>query len=224
MKAVWMTSLTVLWALFCPAAAQDAKIDWAAHYPLKVGNTWTYLATDLKSPQPKADPKRTIIEVEREEKFAYKESKDGKEIDKSLPGFLLKKTNGDKVQRDHVYVSEQGVFQAKVAGREITPPLLLVKFGLKFAGEKWNWDSTSGTTAVRGTCTVRSESVVVPFRKEGLTALVVLFTNNRTGDDRYEVETWYVHGVGMVKQRVRSKNHETLLELEKFERKGPGTK
>ncbi|MBI3822538.1 MAG: hypothetical protein HY289_07650 [Planctomycetes bacterium] len=217
MKTIATASIALLITWITPGASQESAAD--PFYPVKVGNVWTYRATDLKAPQPKPDAKRTIIEVEREEKYTYKEvGGDGKDVEKSLPGFMLKQSNGDKVQRVHVYVTRDGVYQASVAGRSISPPLLLLKSTVKFSGETWPWDSTSGTTAVKGTCTIRSENVRVPYKKEEMPARVVLFTNDKAGDDRHEVETWFVPNVGMVKQRIAAKNHATLLELESFVR------
>ena len=46
----------------------------------------------------------------------------------------------------------------------------------------------------------------------------ISFTNNKKGEDAVEIDYWFAHDIGMIKQRVKARNHESVLELEKFEK------
>ena len=209
------TSICLLLTFVSPAFAQVPYT--SDFYPLVVGSKWTYRVIDLKAPQTKADPKRkVVIEVEREEPYIHKESKDGKDTEKKYMGFILKATSGDKLTRDHVIVLEQGVHSIHVAGTPILPPKLFFKLGLK-PGESWTTDSVGGNTILKGTSTVNQ--VVVDLPKLGKRdAFLISYSNDKKGDQRQEIDYWFVQGIGMVKQRVMTKNHEIVLELENYEK------
>ena len=209
------TSICLLLAFVRLAVAQVPYT--SDFYPLVVGSKWTYRVIDLKAPQAKGDPKRkVVIEVEREEGYTYKESKDGKDTEKKYMGFILKATSGDKLTRDHVIVLEQGVHRIHVAGTPMTPPQLFFKLGLK-PGESWPTDSASGNTIIKGTSTVNQ--VVVDLPKLGKRdAFLISYSNDKKGEQRQEIDYWFVQGIGMVKHRVMTKNHEIVLELENYEK------
>lgn len=226
MKNIGTASICLLLAFTGDAFAQTSN--WGVFYPLKVGNRWTYVAsgsTSAKDPQKKADKgkdadasKKVVIEVERAEDYVRKDMKDGKPIEEKFPGFILKLTSGDRVARQHVAILADGVHRISENDRTITPPLLILKFGLKNVGQSWDWDSKTETTPIRGTCTIGSEDVRVPY-KDGtpLQTLTVTFSNKKAGDDRQEITTWFVREIGMVKQQIRMKNHNRVLELIRFE-------
>jgi hypothetical protein len=205
MKRHLTASICVLIACASPVLAQAP--DWREYFPLKIDHKWTYIVN--------ADPKKkVVIEVERTEDYTRKEMKDDKKIEEKFTGFILKSSSGDKVTRDHVVVMENGVFRIHAAGTLINPPLLFFKFGLQKEGETWDLDSTSGNTTIKGTCSIRKGKVLVPYAKKTLDAIIVLFSNNKPGDERHEIEYWFVRNIGMVKQRVELKNHKIVLELE----------
>ncbi|MSQ93349.1 MAG: hypothetical protein EXR98_02195 [Gemmataceae bacterium] len=212
MNTKWLVGVVVLVASASMAAAQVPPYDFK-YYPLKVGNRWTYLATDLKAPDAKAAPtRRVVVEVEREEIYVDKKlNKDGKEVVTKYTGFLVKSTSGGKTTRDHVLVLADGVYRIHAAGTPISPPLPF----FKTAG-KWNADSVSGNTTINGTFTGALNRVNVG--KTTYDAFLVSFRDTKTGDDRVEIDYWFVESIGMVKQRVRAKSHEIVLELEKFDK------
>jgi len=204
MKRHLTASICVLIVCASPVLAQAP--DWREFFPLKVGHKWTYIVN--------ADPKKkVVIEVERMEDYTRKAMKDDKPIAEKFTGFILKSSSGDKITRDHVVVMENGVYRIHAAGTLINPPLLFFKFGLQ-KGETWDLDSTSGNTTIKGTCSIRSDLVQVPYQKKPHNAIIVLFSNNKPGDERHEIEYWFVRNIGMVKQRVELKNHKIVLELE----------
>ena len=209
--------LTILWSLVLvvPAFAQPAT-KWEDFYPLKVKSRWTYRAIDVKTAQPNTDQKRlVVIEIEREEPYVRSTvDKDNKTTDEKFPGFILKSTSGGKTTRDHVVLMKDGLQKVNVAGTSMTPPLLFFKFGLK-PGMTWDVSSTSGNTKINGTFTLGADLVSVPQGKHN--AFKVSYTNNKPAEERVENEWWFVHNVGMVKQRIKSKEHEIVLELEKYE-------
>ena len=204
MKRHLTASICVL--ITCASTVLAQAPDWRDYFPLKVGHRWTYIVN--------ADPKKkVVIEVERMEDYTRKAMKDDKPIAEKFTGFILKSSSGDKVTRDHVVVMENGVYRIHAAGTLINPPLLFFKFGLQ-KGETWDLDSTSGNTTIKGTCSIRSDLVQVPYQKKPHNAIIVLFSNNKPGDERHEIEYWFVRNIGMVKQRVELKNHKIVLELE----------
>lgn len=209
------TTLTLV-ILLAAAGSAHAQLQTTPLYPLKVGTRWTYAVTGGKD-DAKDDAKKSVtIEVEREEPFVRKKKgADGKDIEFKNTGFILKMTSGAKEQRDHVVVLEDGVYKVRVADTQMKPPLCAIKLGPD-AGKGWEADSKSGNTTVKGSFTVHSANLKVPagnYEK----AFLISFTNNVIGKDRVEVDCWYVLNVGMVKQRVLQKGHETVLELEKYE-------
>jgi hypothetical protein len=202
--------------------------EWRAFYPLKVGNRWTYVASDAPGnadPKKKDVPrkkegdlnKRVVVEVERAEDFIRKVVKGENAVEEKIPAFILKSSSGDKVTRDLVAVREDGVHRILLNSAPIEPPLLFFKFGLKKIGETWEVDSKSRTTTLRGTYTITTGTVQVPYKNRAtLDALIVAFSNNKSGTERHEMTWWYVREVGMVKHHLKVNNHESVLELEEF--------
>lgn len=205
-------------AILCAAGAGAARaqLQTTPLYPLKVGSRWTYVVSAGADGPAKEEAKKTVtIEVEREEPFFRKKiGADKKEVEVKNVGFILKTTSGAKEQRDHVVVLEDGVYKVHVAGTQMTPPLCVIKLG-KGSEKGWEADAKSGNTTVKGTFSVRAASVQVPAGNYP-NAILVSFTNNVIGQGRVEVDCWYVADVGMVKQRVLQKGHETVLDLEKY--------
>lgn len=183
------------------------------YFPLEKGHKWAYLVTDHQAPKAKADPKRKLI-IEVVDKVIYtgKDVKDGKSIDVRYAGFVLQSTSGDKVTRDHVFVSESGVHRFQTAGTPIDPPFLFFKFGLKKLGESWDCHSTNGDKSIKGTCTLNQAEVSVPYRMGAkLQAITVSF---KADDERGEIDYWFVKDVGLVKQSIKGKNLHIVLELQ----------
>lgn len=206
-------SVCLLFACAAPALAQPALK--TPYYPLEIGQKWTYRIKDLAAPQPKGNPAReVVVEVEREEIYSSKdkEKMGAKEVDTKHTGFILKMTSGDKVTRDHVVVLEQGVHRVHASGIAMTPPLLFFKLGVK-PGETWTAESVSRDTTIKASFAWKNDIVEVPHGKH---AAILVTSVLKRGDERDEIDYWFVSGIGMVKQRIKSKNHDLVLELVNF--------
>jgi hypothetical protein len=206
--------ICLLTACANPAFAQTPP-EWRDYFPLKVGLKWTYLVND--DAKKKDAKKKVVIEVEREEAYARKETKNGNIVEEKYKGFILEISSGDKVQHDHVAVMESGVYRIHTAGTLINPPLLFFKFHIK-SGESWTIDSISSNASIKGTCTLGVEQVAVPYKGKH-NAIFVSFSNDKPGDEKQEIKYWFAKDIGMVKQHVKTKNHEITLTLENFEQK-----
>jgi hypothetical protein len=183
-------------------------------YPLEIGNRWTYsVKEDAKKKD--ADPKKkVVIEVERAEVYVRKNIKDGTTIEDKFTGFILKSTSGDKVSRDHVVVTDTGIQRIHLAGTPINPPLTFFKFPVK-ADETWICESVSGSTTIKGSFIAKQAVAESP--KGRLDYWIITFTNNQSGNERIQIDYWFARGYGMIKQHVKSRNNEIILELDKFE-------
>lgn len=186
-------------------------------FPLKVGQRWTYRRIDLKSPQAKADPKKlVVIEVAKETPFQRTTFKD-KEIKEQFVGYQLKMSSGDKAGRestfDQVVVLADGIYRVQTAGMPTNPPLPFFKIPQNKGAQSWEWecDCTSGNTPVKGKFTGSHDRVAVKGQLSE--AVKVVF---RSADGTIETETWFVNGIGMVKQHIKNPDHDVVLELEEF--------
>jgi hypothetical protein len=207
-------SLAILTLSICVgiAASQgpDKKIDF---FPLKVGHRWTYAHTDLKAGPAKADKKqKVVIDVESEEPYVVTKTVEGKAIEEKSLGYVLRSTSGGKTTRDYVVQMKDGLHRVRTAGTPLTPSLRIVPFPL-YDKDKWAANSTSGNTVLKGIFTTKVDAVKVPFG-EISQALLVSYRDQQPG---IEIDSWYAQSVGMVKQRVLAKDHEVMMELEKFE-------
>ncbi len=206
------TSFCFLFACAAPMMAQTPPLK-SPYYPLEIDSKWTYRVRDAKTAEAKADPAReVVILVEREEIYTRKENKDGKDIETKHTGFLLRMTSGAKVTRDHVIILEQGIHRIHASGIPMNPPLLFFKLGVK-PGETWTSETVSRDTTVKGSFGWKNDVVEVLHGK--YPAILVTSVLKR-GEERDEIDTWFVSGIGMVKQRIKSKNHDLVLELQSF--------
>ncbi|MBI2807949.1 MAG: hypothetical protein HYX68_23440 [Planctomycetes bacterium] len=196
-------------------AAQNSPLKFD-HFPLEVGMRWTYRARDLKSLQAKTAPvRKVVVEVAQTESYLEKQTKDGKDVTVQHTGFLLKSTSQGKSTFDHVVVLPEGVFRVHAARTKITPPLLFFKVPRKL-GETWTCDSVSGNTTIKGTFVANRDRVTVPMGIHD--ALIISYRSQKAPEEQIEIDYWFVRDIGMVKQRVRTKTHEVVLELEKFDK------
>ena len=213
MKRTRILAVTLLLVATAPVMSQTASTH--PFYPLNIGDRWTYRVIDLKSPKTKLDSKKKVeVEVERQEPYMRKNEKDPKAPAETKIGFILKSTSGGKTTRDHVIVLDNGIHRIHAAGTPITPPLLFFKAPLN-KGDKWECNSTSGNTTIKGMFSWKVERINVPAG--AFDTVAVSFTNNKAGEDRVEIDYWFAEKVGMVKQRVREKDREIALELERYE-------
>ena len=211
----------------CASSAQAQDPIKSPYFPLEDGHRWTYRVTDLKAPRGKDDPKRTVVvEVERQEVYVEKTTTDGKEARKEYMGYLLKSTSGGKSTLDHVVVLLTGVHRIHAAETPINPPLNFFKFTDLKAGSTWPCDSISANKAIKGTFTASLVDLTLPDVAIGKglpekmtfkSTYLISYSNNKQGNDAIEIDYWFAHKFGIVKQRMKAQNHEVLLELERFE-------
>jgi hypothetical protein len=210
--AAILVSMLLAWA-----SASSAQVpEPLAFYPLKVGQKWTYQVTDLKAPQQAPDAKRNVvIEVEREEPYVRPKmtTKDGKELEeKKFTGYILKSTSGGKVTRDHVVAMEDGIYRVHAAETQISPPLPFIKWPNIFQAKAWEANATSGNTTIKATFTPKLEDVKLNTG-EATKLLTVSYRDHQPGGDRVEIDYYFLPGIGMYQQRVKTKNHEIMLKL-----------
>jgi hypothetical protein len=211
---------SLCWAIVCATSALAQEPIVQPYFPLKVGHRWTYRVSDPKSPAAKAGS--TVIEVERQEVYTekIKDKEKGTETTKDYTGFVLKTSSGPKSTLDYVVVLPSGVYRIYVAKTPINPPMMFFKFGK--SGDTWPLDAISGNKDLKGTFTIKAakaDSVIVPYSKAPLKDVwIVSFHNNKQGEEREEVDTWFAPEIGMVKLRRKGQGQEVLLELEKFDK------
>jgi hypothetical protein len=223
---------TLAWT--CTISAQQPKQTpkplETDYYPLKVGHTWTYRSIDVKADAKnnllKPDEKKVKrhpkveIKVDREEIYERvtiikeKDKKTEKKVVDPFMGYLLRATSGSKSTLDHVVVLKEGIDRIHSAGIAINPPVKFFQFG---STADWTCNSeTSDGKALKGTFRASSQTVRVPAG-EFRDTYVVSFRDGPPANPRLEIDYWFAKDVGMVKQRVKSKNNEVILELEKFD-------
>lgn len=208
MRKLWC----LLLGLLCTGATLAQPPLKTPYYPLEIGQRWTYRLRDASAPQPKGGQVReVVVEVEREEPFTRKETKGDKELEVKHTGFLLKMSSGDKVTRDHVIVLEQGVHRIHSSGMALNPPVLFFKLGVK-PGETWTAETVSRDMTIKATFSWKNDIVEVPYGEKKYAAILVSSVLRR-GEERDEVDCWFVNGIGMAKQRIKSKNHDLVMEL-----------
>jgi hypothetical protein len=216
MNRLPFSALLLLLLCASTVAGQPAPLR-SSYFPLDVGAKWTYLATDLRAKAKSDVERRVVIEVERTELYVEMKAENMKVVATKYIGYLLKSTSGDKVTRDHVVVLPDGIFRVHAADTPITPPLLFFKLG-KQDTNKWEVNSTSGNTTLHGDFTIGETTVSVPAVKDAK-AIQVSYRSKKAGDERVEIDYWFVEKFGMVQQRIRTKSHEVMLKLEKYEPK-----
>src|SRR4029079_3239331 len=92
-------------------------------YPLNIGDKWTYRSVDLKTPAGKKEaPKKTVVEVAKQEVYTHKVTKEGKTVESKHVGFVLKSSSGSKEKFDHVVILDDGVHVIRRAKTEVSPP------------------------------------------------------------------------------------------------------
>ncbi len=215
MKKAITTSILLLTPFAWSAMATTQAPEIGNYYPLRVGDTWIYQVFDHKAKQGSSN-RTVVVEVEREEIYVRpKMTKDGKEMpEKKFDGHILKSTSGGKTTRDHVVRMEDGIHRVHAADTQITPPLLFIKLPDAFVGKAWEANSTSGNTTIKGTFTPQLTDVKVGDRASKL--LIISFRDNQQGEDRVEIDYWFLPGDGMAQQRIKTKGHEITLKLVKF--------
>lgn len=169
------------------------------YFPLKVGSKWHYRSGEEK----------VVVQVAKAETLEIiRDKKKGKE---KVPGFLLKITSAGRDLSEQVAVLEDGVYRFSAAGKEINPPLCILKFPIK-KGETWPIDSVCNDMPIKGSFTCDEAEIGVPAFADKFRAVTTSFK-----DLKMSFEYYFAPGVGMVKQRIEVGSFKVLLELEKYE-------
>ncbi|HEX3314748.1 MAG TPA: hypothetical protein VHR72_07630 [Gemmataceae bacterium] len=171
----------------------------SAYFPLKVGASSVYIGGDGKE--------RSTVSVEKADPIRF--SVAGKTD--WVIGYALKTTSGDKSLIEDVFVTPDGVYRRSAAGKEIKPPIKILKLP-PAAGDSWPVDSESETVHLVGTFGVENATVDLPGRGATPTYLVTAH-DFYAGKERIESKTWFAQNLGIVKQWVKVSKFELNLEL-----------
>jgi len=176
--------------------SQQKDVDF---FPLKIGSKWHYKSRDEK----------VVVEVAKAETLEIiRDKKKGKE---KVPGVTLKITSAGRELTEQVAVLDDGVYRFAVAGKEITPPLCILKFPIK-KGDTWPVDSVCNEQPIKGVFTSNEAEITVPAFKNAFRAVTTSFK-----DPKMTFEYFFAPGYGIVKQRIEIGGSKLLLELEKYE-------
>jgi hypothetical protein len=185
-----------------PSLGQERKgADYSSEYfPLKVGASAVFIGGDGKD--------RSSVTVVKAEPIRWKQSKDRYEW---VTGYALKTTSGDKALIEDVFVTPDGVYRRSAAGKEINPPIKILKLP-PAAGDSWPIDSESETVRLVGTFAVEKATIDLPGRGETETFLVTA-NDFYAGKEKIESKTWFAKNLGIVKQWVKVSKFDLNLEL-----------
>ncbi|MBX9678150.1 MAG: hypothetical protein K2X38_05245 [Gemmataceae bacterium] len=194
--------------LFAAAPAQEKKgqLFQSDYLPLKVGNRWIY----------KAGKEKVTVEVERQETIKRKVKTQDDFRYELIEAFRLKITAGDKTLHEHVVVAEDGIYRVSAAGKEIQPPLRLLKLP-PMADDSWLIDSVTENIVLKGRFATLGDKVSVPAYPEGVAAVLSSCDDFQIGSQRMSARYWFVPKVGIVKQEVKAGTSDVSMELERFE-------
>jgi hypothetical protein len=191
-------SILVILALLVLATSPGIGQQDAGYFPLKVGSKWHYRSGDEK----------VIVQVAKAEILEFAKKK-GKE---KVPGFTLKITSAGRELTEQVAViPDDGVYRFSTAGKEIVPPLCILKFPIK-KGNSWPIDSLCKDQPIKGNFTCDEADITVPAFKNKFRAVTTSFKG-----PKMSFEYYFAPGFGIVKQRIDVGNFKVVLELEKFE-------
>jgi hypothetical protein len=191
MWSLILIAVLLIGAAGAPVASQ-APIKPTPYYPLVNGDCWHY----------RAGKDHFVMRVVRQ---------------KAVGKFMcveLEATDGRSKEVEHVTAQKDGVYRCKWRDKEITPPLLLLKLPFR-KGDTWKVDSDSGGLKITGTFTAREEEVQVLGKKHK--AIKVICGDFQIGDSLVAMTSWFVPGIGLVKQSLRVGGLERVIELEKYQ-------
>lgn len=175
-------------------------------FPLKIGNRWIYQGAEPKE--------KVVVTVDRMEpvRIASTDSKAGSSS-MDVESYILRTTNGDKSLQEQIMVLGDGVYRYAAAGKEIKPPLKILKLPVT-RGDSWSVDSISGSVDMKGEFFV--DQATVNLGKGDETIWLSKTRDFKIGDQPIEVNYWFKPGVGIVKQHVKSGKFDFRITLEEF--------
>jgi hypothetical protein len=185
-----------------PAARTGADYP-SAYFPLKVGATSVYIGGDGKE--------RSTVSVEKAEPIRWIPEKDSKNKGELVVGHVLKTTSGDKSLLEDMFVTPDGVYRRSAAGKEIVPPIRILKLP-PAVGDTWLVNSETETVRLSGTFSVDKATIDLPGR--GPTETFVVTANDfYVGKEKIDSKTWFAKDLGIVKSYVKVSKFELNLEL-----------
>jgi hypothetical protein len=192
-----------------PALGQEKKIASFTTdlLPLKVGARWVYQAMEPKE--------KVVVTVERMEPVKRRVVvKGGAERQEPIESYILRIASGDKSLLEQILITEDGIYRYAAAGKDITPPLKIMKLPPK-SGDTWTCQSMTEAVPLRGEFVV--EQAVLNLPGKGPVPTWVSKSRDFTvGDQKMEATYWFVEGVGIAKQHVKIGRFEMMITLEEF--------
>jgi len=185
-----------LFLLSAPSGRGQQKRD-ESFYPLKLGSKWHY----------KSGEGKVVVQVAKSEDIEI--IRDKKKVKEKV--YTLKITSGGQELTEQVAVLPDGVYRFSAGGKEITPPLCILRFPIK-KGDTWPVDSMCNEVPFKGAFTCDEADISVPAFKNTFRAVTTSFK-----DPKMSFEYYFAPEYGIVKQRIEVGNNKVLLELEKFE-------
>jgi hypothetical protein len=173
-----------------PAAEGRNPLDSCEHYPLSVGREWTFASGPLQIVERVA-----AHETVGDELCARVETSFGEKV----------------VGYEHLAVRKDGVYRVAIAGKPVEPPLKFLALPAA-AGQKWSVNSTIVGQNISGEFET-SEGKVSVAREEHA-AIAVECKKFRFGKGELSTTSYFVPGIGKVKQVVVANGQETTLELQ----------
>lgn len=189
------------------AHAQDKKglLFQSEYFPLAVGNRWVY----------RAGKQEVVVEVERQETIRRKIKANDEFRLEPIEAFRLKIAAGEKTLYEQVLVAEDGIYRFSAAGKEIQPPLRILKTPV--ANDAWIVDSVSENVLLRGRFVSQGAKIAVPAYPEGVAAVRSFCDDFQNGTQRMASSYWFVPRVGIVRQDARFGTNQVSMELIRFE-------
>jgi hypothetical protein len=192
MRTCWFIPVVLGLVLSGSASAQKKdKIAESAYFPLKDGTRWVY----------KAEDRIITVRVTKHEMVA------------SVNCARLEASAGDEVHVEHLAVRPDGIYKYRADGKDIEPPLCLLKLPPR-AGTTWKVESKIAGLAITGSFTLGEEKVSFLDRTE--TAMTVTSKDFAIAGRPMPLTYWFVRGVGPVQQRIILSGTEVVLQLQRF--------
>lgn len=197
--------------LAAAALGGQAQVARNPYQPLHVGTKWVYR---VRSGDQAGDHRVTHRVVKHEAvELATKDEKQ-KEDKRKVPVARVEVAGPDRTLSELVAILNDGVYRFQAAGKDLNPPLCILKLPPR-AGEKWTYEAMVEGTAIKGEFVAGTAVVAVPAGK--FQTVTASCKELQIGTEKVQLEYWFAPDVGLVKQRVHVGNYDVLLELEKFE-------
>jgi hypothetical protein len=171
------------------AAQKKGKVAESAYFPLKDGTRWVY----------KAENRTITVRVSKHEPVG------------SVSCARLEASSTDEVHNEHLAVQPDGIYKYRADGKDIEPPLCLLKLPPK-AGTSWKVASQIDGLPVTGTFTLTEEQISALGRT--LQAVVVASKDFEIAGRKMPLTYWFVRDLGPVRQRIVLGGTELILELQ----------